>query len=61
MKAIKARKYSVGQKRYFYEDTEHMSQIHAGPGAYNPHDQVPNLKMNKTNHKFWIGKHKKEN
>ena len=38
MKAIKARKYSVGQKRYFYEDTEHMSQIHAGPGAYNPHD-----------------------
>jgi hypothetical protein len=29
-------------------------------GSYNPHDEVEHLKMNKTTHKFWIEKHKKE-
>jgi len=29
-------------------------------GTYNPHDNdIPHLHMNKTNHKFWIDKHKK--
>lgn len=29
-------------------------------GFYNPHDNIPHLKLNKTTHKFWIEKHKKE-
>jgi hypothetical protein len=29
-------------------------------GAYNPHLEVPHIKVDKTNHKFWIDKHKKE-
>lgn len=31
-----------------------------GPGAHNPHLEVSHINTNKTNHKFWIGKHKKE-
>lgn len=29
-------------------------------GFYNPHDEVPHLKMNKTTHKLFIDKHKKQ-
>ena len=31
-----------------------------GPGAgnYNPHDEVRKMRLNKTDYKFWIGKHK---
>jgi hypothetical protein len=50
----------VGEKKYFYEDTEFLSNQTPGMGSYNPHDDVPNLKMNKTTHKFWIDKHKKD-
>lgn len=57
---MKNRKRSVGAKRYFYEDTEHVSNVLPGPGSNNPHLDVPNLHMNKTTHKFWIDKHKKE-
>ncbi len=49
----------TGQKRYFYEDTEHVSQLIPGSGSYNPHDTVEKLKINKTNFKFWNDKHKK--
>lgn len=56
----KTRKFSQGPKRYFYEDTEYQSNISAGPGMNNPHLEVPNLHLNKTDHKFWIGKHKKD-
>lgn len=28
-------------------------------GTYNPHLSVDRLQLNKTNHKFWIDKHKK--
>ena len=56
---MKTRKFSMGEKRYFYEDTEFMSNKSPGPGMHNPHLDVPNLHMNKTDHKFWLGKHKK--
>jgi hypothetical protein len=29
-------------------------------GSYNPHAAVEHVKVNKTTHKFWIDKHKKE-
>ena len=29
-------------------------------GCHNPHLDVPKIKANKTTHKFWIGKHDKE-
>ena len=60
MEKLRTRKFSVGEKRYFYEDTEFVSNKTPGPGMHSPHLDVPNLHMNKTDHKFWIGKHKKE-
>ena len=29
-------------------------------GSHNPHQEVPHIRANKTTHKFWIDKHKKE-
>lgn len=49
----------VGNKRYFYEDTEHVSNGVPGAGFYSPHDSVEKLKIDKTNYKFWITKHDK--
>ena len=60
LEKYKSRKQSVGPKRYFYEDTEYISNTNPGPGKHNPHLEVEHLHMNKTDHKFWLGKHKKE-
>ena len=56
---LKKRVIKAGQKRYFYENTENLSNIVPGAGNYNPHDEIPNLKLDKTNYKFWVNKHKK--
>lgn len=56
----KTKKISHGPKRYFYEDTEFMSHLHPGAGSENPHLSVDHLKLNKTTHKFFIEKHKKD-
>lgn len=60
MTDLKAKTRYQGDKHFFYQDTEHLSQIVPGMGSYNPHDDIPHLKLNKTTHKFWIDKHKKE-
>lgn len=57
---LKSKKRYEGSKHFFYEDTEHLSNRTPGMGSYNPHEEVQHLKMNKTTHKFWIDKHKKE-
>lgn len=36
-----------------------MSDVTPGMGVYNPHMSVDKLKLNKTDHKFWIDKHNK--
>jgi|JI10StandDraft_1071094.scaffolds.fasta_scaffold927860_1 hypothetical protein len=56
---MKTKKVAHGPKRYFYEDTEFLSNHHPGAGSENPHLSVDHLKLNKTTHKFWIDKHKK--
>lgn len=37
LKAMKSKKKRVGEKRYFYEDTEFLSGADPGPGSCNPH------------------------
>ena len=32
-----------------------------GSGSYCPHDEVVHYKKERTDHKFWVEKHKKEN
>lgn len=46
-------------KRYFYENTENLSNGVPGMGNYSPHLSVDTFKLNKTNHTFWLAKHKK--
>lgn len=57
---MKSKKVSHGPKRYFYEDTQYLSNQHPGAGSENPHLSVDHLKMNKTTPKFWVDKHKKD-
>lgn len=57
---MKKRKISTGEKIYFYQNTEHLSNANPGPGNYCPHDVSPKERMNKTDYKFWIKKHKDE-
>lgn len=38
-----------------------MANSIPGVGNYNPHDEVQKVKQNKSDYKFWIGKHKKMN
>lgn len=57
---LKSKKRYEGDKHFFYQNTEQLSSQVPGMGSYNPHDEVPHLKMNKTTHKLWIEKHKKE-
>lgn len=59
LKVLKSKKKSVGEKRFFYEDFEHLSQSVPGMGVYNPHLEVPHIRPDKRDHKFWIDKHKK--
>lgn len=56
---LKSKKRYEGNKHFFYENTENLSNQVPGMGSYNPHEEVSHLKMNKTTHKFWIDKHKK--
>ena len=57
---LKTRKYYIGPKRFFYEDHEHLSNVHSGMGAYNPHDNdISHKRANNTDHKFWKNKHEK--
>lgn len=37
IKKMAERKMSEGQKRYFYEDTEYVSNLVPGAGSHNPH------------------------
>lgn len=57
---LRTKKRFIGEKKFFYEDTQFLSTQSPGMGSHNPHLDVPHLKPNKTTHKFWIGKHKKE-
>ena len=54
---MKKKKYSVGEKKFFYEDVEHVSEKIPGAGNYNPHDEMIKIRKNKTNHKEWVKKH----
>ena len=51
---------SQGEKLYFYMNTEKSSDIAPGPGMHSPHPISPKIRENKTDYKFWVGKHKKE-
>lgn len=57
---MREKKRSVGDKRFYYEETENISGRIPGPGAYNPHDRVVKLRKNKTIYGEWIKKHKSE-
>jgi hypothetical protein len=46
-------------RRFFYQDAEFLSTAVPGSGCYYPHDSVPNIKKERTNHHFWIDKHSK--
>jgi hypothetical protein len=56
---LKRRVLKHGEKRYFYEDTEHLSDVVPGAGKYNPHDSVEKLKQTRNDYKYWVDKHKK--
>ena len=57
---FKNRKKHIGDKRFFYEDTEFNSTEAPGMGSHNPHLQVPHrFRKDTTNHKYWIKKHDK--
>jgi hypothetical protein len=65
IKKLSEKKKHEGQKRYFYEDTEFVSNLVPGSGAHNPHvlhkftqEIRSKSSLNKTDHKFWIAKHK---
>lgn len=55
---LKKRKYFTGEKRFYHEDTTFIAGGAPGSGQYNPHDHVTKIRLNKTDHKFWIKKHK---
>ena len=55
---MKARKKSVGDKPFFYQNFEALSNTHPGM-AYNPHIEVPHIRPDKNDYKFWIEKHGK--
>jgi hypothetical protein len=57
---LKKRKVSEGEKFYFYQNTERLSEGVPGAGNYCPHPISPKVKENKTDYKFWVDKHKKE-
>ena len=60
LKELRNKKRYVGEKHFFYEDTEFLANnLAPGSGNCNPHVDVPHLKMNKTTPKFWVDKHKK--
>ena len=58
---LKRKVIKKGEKRYFYENTELLSEEVPGPGFYCPHDDVEHLKKNNSDYDFWVKKHKKEN
>jgi len=60
LEKLKKRKQSVGEKTYFYMNTERLSDIVPGPGMHSPHQISPRVRLNKTDHKFWTSKHSKE-
>lgn len=58
---MKTKKRYEGDKHFFFQDTEFLAKdLGPGAGSCNPHLDVSHLKLNKTTHKFWIDKHKKE-
>lgn len=54
---LKKKKQSIGEKRFYYEDTESIAGGIPGSGNYNPHDDVKKIRMNKTVYKDWVKKH----
>lgn len=56
----RCRKRRISDKRYFYEDFEHLSMVNPGPGNYNPRPISRKLKLNKKDHTFWVEKHQTE-
>lgn len=44
---------SVGNKRFFHEDVQHLSGTVPGMGSHNPHIDVKHVKPYKHDHKFW--------
>lgn len=60
VKALNKKQKLVGEKHFFYEDTELLSSRAPGAGNYNPHDNVQKIRKNKTVYKFWIKKHNSE-
>ena len=45
------KKRSIGEKRFFHEDTEYLGDQSPGAGFYNPHDEVPKLYKSRTD---WV-------
>ena len=58
VKALKNKKQFVGEKHFFYEDTELLANRNPGAGNYNPHFSIKKVRKNKTQYKEWIKKHK---
>ena len=46
---------------FFYQNTETLSNIVPGAGNYSPHSLSPIQRMDKSDYKFWVNKHKLEN
>ena len=55
---LKKKKQSVGDKRFFHQETSFISNGSPGAGTYNPHDRIKKIRKNKTYFKEWIAKHK---
>jgi hypothetical protein len=51
---LKTKKRSVGDKSFFYQDIEYLSNSVPGMGIYSPHLSVTHIKPDKKDHKFWV-------
>lgn len=57
---LKLKVVKATEKRYFYENTENLSDSVPGTSNYYPHLEVNKTKVNRSDYKFWVEKHKKE-
>ena len=46
------------EKPVFFQNTERLSEGVPGAGQYCPHLPAAKDRLDKTNYKFWVGKHK---
>lgn len=52
---------SIGDRIFFYQNTESLSNIVPGAGNYCPHPISPHVSPERKDYKYWVAKHKAEN